>query len=117
MDMQTYGVLHEHLGRACSSVRSLLTVHDMVVSSILRWGSDLQRDQWLVPLSSGAVVAAFAISEPNAGSDVSGVETRGDPEEDGFRINGRKKWITFGQIAGVFLVLAKVEGKPTTFLI
>jgi glutaryl-CoA dehydrogenase (non-decarboxylating) len=117
MDMQTYGVLHEHIGRACSSVRSLLTVHDMVVSSILRWGSDQQRGQWLVPLSSGAVVAAFAISEPNAGSDVSGVETRGDPENGGFRINGRKKWITFGQIAGVFLVLAKVEGKPTTFLI
>lgn len=117
MDMQTYGVLHEQIGRACSSVRSLLTVHDMVVLSILRWGSDLQREQWLPPLRSGALIAAFAISEPNAGSDVSGVETRGDPEKDGFRINGRKKWITFGQIAGVFLILAKVDGKPTTFLL
>ena len=117
MDMQTYGVLHEHIGSACSSVRSLLTVHDMVALSISRWGSDLQREQWLAPLTSGALVAAFAISEPNAGSDVGGVETRGAPEEGGFRINGCKKWITFGQIAGVFLVLAKVEGKPTTFLI
>jgi glutaryl-CoA dehydrogenase (non-decarboxylating) len=117
MDMQAYGALHEEIGRACSSVRSLLTVHDMVVCSILRWGSDLQREQWLAPLRSGALIAAFAISEPNAGSDVSGIETRGDPEKDGFRINGQKKWITFGQIAGVFLVLAKVEGKPTTFLI
>jgi len=117
MDMQTYGALHEQIGRACSSVRSLLTVHDMVVLSILRWGSDLQRERWLAPLRSGALIAAFAISEPNAGSDVSGVETRGDPERDGFRINGRKKWITFGQIAGVFLILAKVDGKPTTFLI
>lgn len=117
MDMQTYGALHEQIGRACSSVRSLLTVHDMVVLSILRWGSDLQREQWLPPLRSGASIAAFAISEPNAGSDVSGVETRGDPEKDGFRINGRKKWITFGQIAGVFLILAKVDGKPTTFLL
>jgi glutaryl-CoA dehydrogenase (non-decarboxylating) len=117
MDMQTYGVLHEEIGRACSSVRSLLTVHDMVVFSILRWGSDLQRERWLAPLRSGALIAAFAISEPNAGSDVNGVETRGDPEKDGFRINGRKKWITFGQIAGVFLVLAQVEGKPTAFLI
>lgn len=117
MDMQTYGVLHEQIGRACSSVRSLLTVHDMVVLSILRWGSDLQREQWLPPLRSGALIAAFAISEPNAGSDVSGVETRGDPEKDGFRINGRKKWITFGQIADVFLILAKVDGKPTTFLL
>jgi alkylation response protein AidB-like acyl-CoA dehydrogenase len=117
MDMQTYGVLHEQIGCACSSVRSLLTVHDMVVLSILRWGSDLQREQWLPPLRSGALIAAFAISEPNAGSDVSGVETKGDPEKDGFRINGRKKWITFGQIAGVFLILAKVEGKPTTFLL
>lgn len=117
MDMQTYGALHEQIGRACSSVRSLLTVHDMVVLSILRWGSDLQREQWLPPLRSGALIGAFAISEPNAGSDLSGVETRGDPERNGFRINGRKKWITFGQIAGVFLVLAKVEGKPTTFLL
>src|SRR5882757_6553305 len=46
MDMVTYGALHEEMGRACSSVRSLLTVHDMVCLSILRWGSEALRERW-----------------------------------------------------------------------
>jgi len=56
-------------------VRSLLIVYDMVAAlSISRWRSDPQREQWLAPLTSGALLGAFAISEPDAGSDV-GVET------------------------------------------
>ena len=117
MDMVTYGALHEEMGRACSSVRSLLTVHDMVCLSILRWGSEALRERWLRPLARGEVTGALAISEPNAGSDVNGIEANAEPRAGGFVLNGEKKWITFGQIAGVFAVLARSEGRPTAFLI
>jgi glutaryl-CoA dehydrogenase (non-decarboxylating) len=117
MDMVTYGMLHEEMGRACSSVRSLLTVHDMVCFSILRWGNDELRQKWLPRLSRGELTAALGISEPNAGSDLNGVQTVARQDGDAFILTGKKKWITFGQIAGVFLVLAKGAGGPTTFLV
>jgi alkylation response protein AidB-like acyl-CoA dehydrogenase len=117
MDMVTLGILHEETGRACSSVRSLLTVHGMASQSIWRWGSEALRERWLRPLATGEVIGAFAISEPNAGSDVNGIETVAEPRADGFLLNGKKKWITFGQIAGVYVVLTKSHGKPTTFVI
>lgn len=117
MGMVTYGALHEEIGRACSSVRSLLTVHDMAAFTIFRWGSEAQREKWLQPLRKGEVSGAFAISEPNAGSDVNGVETSARPVASGFILDGQKKWITCGQIAGVFVVLASSEGKSIAFLI
>jgi glutaryl-CoA dehydrogenase (non-decarboxylating) len=115
--MVTYGALHEEIGRACSSVRSLLTVHDMASFTIFRWGSEAQRAKWLRALASGRVTGAFAISEPNAGSDVNGIETTAEPTSQEFVLEGHKKWTTFGQIAGVFVVLARSEGRPTAFLI
>ena len=117
LDMVTYGALHEEIGRACSAVRSLLTVHDMAAFSIFRWGNAAQRSKWLDPLCRGEASGAFAISEPNAGSDVNGIETTAEPTSDGFVLNGRKKWITCGQIAHVFVVLARSKNGPTALLI
>jgi glutaryl-CoA dehydrogenase (non-decarboxylating) len=116
-DMITYGLLTEEIGRGCSSVRSLLTVHDMVAHAIQRWGSAEQRQSFLPSLSRGNVLGALALSEPNAGSDAGGVETTAADSNYGWVINGHKKWTTFGQIAGLFLVLAKFEGQPTAFLV
>lgn len=116
-DMITYGLLTEEIGRGCSSVRSLLTVHDMVAHAIQRWGSAEQRQRFLPALSRGNVLAALALSEPGAGSDAGGVETTATDSNYGWVLNGHKKWTTFGQIAGLFLVLAKFEGQPTAFLV
>ncbi|AKU20914.1 acyl-CoA dehydrogenase family protein [Massilia sp. MB5] len=117
MDMLTLGALHEEIGRACSAVRSLLTVHGMAAHAILRWGSAEQRERWLAALAAGRVLGALAVSEPNAGSDIGGVETEARPAGEGFVLNGRKKWITCGQLAGVFIVLAHSEGKPVAFAV
>jgi glutaryl-CoA dehydrogenase (non-decarboxylating) len=117
MDMVTYGTLHEEIGRSCSSVRSLLTVNDMAAFTIFRWGSQLQRRTWLPALSAGAVIGALAISEPNAGSDVSGIETMAELDADTFVLNGQKKWITCGEIAGIFIVLTRSQFGPTAFVI
>jgi alkylation response protein AidB-like acyl-CoA dehydrogenase len=117
IDMITYGILTEELGRGCSSVRSLLTVHDMVCQALVRWGSKGQREQFLPRLVSGEILGAFALSEPNAGSDAKGIATTAEKDGDEYVLNGRKRWITFAQIADLFLVFLQCEGKPTAFLL
>ncbi len=117
MNMLTYGLLNEEIGRGCSSLRSLLTVHGMVAQAILKWGSKEQRAEWLSRLASGEVLAAFALTEPAAGSDARSLAATATLEGDTYRLNGRKKWITFGQIAGLFLVFAKCEERVAAFLV
>lgn len=117
LDMISYGLLHEEFGKGCSSLRCLLTVHDMVTLAIQRWGSAVQRAEWLPRLARGEVIGAFAVSEPGVGSDAGGVESTAVLLDDTFTLNGAKKWITFGQIADVFLVLAKSGGKATALLV
>lgn len=116
-DMITVGLLHEEAGRACSSVRSLLTVHGMVAQSVLRWGSGLLTERWLSRLARGEVIGAYGLTEPNVGSDAQSVETQAESVGDWYVLNGRKKWISFGQIADVFLIFARCQGKPTAFLV
>ncbi len=116
-DMITYGLLTEEIGKACSSVRSLLTVHDMVAHAIKRWGSAGQRERYLPRMAKGELLGALALSEPNAGSDAKAVETAAVQDGDSWILNGRKKWTTFGQLAGLFLVLAQADGKATAFLV
>ncbi|MCC5658369.1 acyl-CoA dehydrogenase family protein [Nostoc sp. XA010] len=117
MDMITFGILNEEMGRGCSSVRSLLTVHNMVSQALCKWGNKSQKDYWLPKLALGEIIAAFALSEPNVGSDAKSVETTATFVGDAYILNGQKKWITYGQIADVFLVFAKCDGKPTAFLV
>src|SRR5215217_5710223 len=95
-DMITLGLLHEEVGRACSSVRSLLTVHGMVAQSVLRWGSGLLKERWLGRLARGEVIGAYGLTEPNVGSDAQSVETQAERVRDLYVLNGRKKWISFG---------------------
>jgi len=117
MDMITYGLLNEEIGRGCSSLRSLLTVHSMVAYALCRWGNKSQKEYWLPKLASGKVIAAFALSEPNVGSDAKSIESTATLSGDSYIVNGQKKWITYGQIADVFLVFAQYSGKPSAFLV
>ena len=117
MDMITFGLLIEQIGSGCSSLRSLLTVHCMVAHTILKWGSASQKEYWLPKMASGEIIAAFALSEPDVGSDAKSVQTTATPSGDAYVLNGQKKWITYGQIADVFLVFAQCEGKPAAFLV
>ncbi|MEP6911792.1 MAG: acyl-CoA dehydrogenase family protein [bacterium] len=117
MDAVTLGLLSEEIGRGCSSVRSLLTVHHMVTLGISRWGTGEQKDQWLQRLASGEAIAAFGLSEPNVGSDARRVETSATLDGNAYILNGEKKWITAGQVADVFLIFAQSEGNPCAFLV
>jgi glutaryl-CoA dehydrogenase (non-decarboxylating) len=116
-DAITFGLLNEEIGRGCSSVRSLLTVHTMVSQAILRWGSGQQKDHWLPRLASGEIIGAFALSEPDVGSDAKSVTTTVTRHKGCFLLNGCKKWITYGQIADLFLLFAQCDGQPTAVLV
>ncbi|MBY0207125.1 MULTISPECIES: acyl-CoA dehydrogenase family protein [Paenibacillus] len=117
LDNVTLGILNEEMGRGCSSVRSLLTVQGMVALGILRWATESQKDYWLPKLASGEVLASFGLTEPNVGSDAKSIETTAVLDGDEYVLNGQKKWITMGQISGMFLIFAKYDGKPTAFLV
>lgn len=117
LDWVQYGLVTEEFGRGCSSVRSLLTVHGMVAHTIARWGNQASKERWLPELAAGRAIGALGLSEPNAGSDARGIETTARQVGDEFVVNGTKRWITFGQIADVFLILTQCEGKPTAFLL
>ncbi|MFF2175848.1 acyl-CoA dehydrogenase family protein [Lysinibacillus sp. NPDC058147] len=117
MDQISLAILNEEIGRGCSSTRSLLTVHGMVSLAILKWGTIAQKETWLPKLAIGELIGAFALTEPNVGSDAKNIEMTAVEEWDSFVISGKKKWITFGQIADLFLVFAQVDGKPSAFLV
>jgi alkylation response protein AidB-like acyl-CoA dehydrogenase len=106
IDGQTFVGLNEALGAGCSSLRSVLTVHSMVTYAINRWGTPPQKERWLPRLASGELVGAFALTEPEAGSDIGANSTTAVSVDGGFVLNGTKRWITYGQRADVFLVLA-----------
>ncbi|MBB5873485.1 alkylation response protein AidB-like acyl-CoA dehydrogenase [Allocatelliglobosispora scoriae] len=117
MDMVTLGEIHEEVGRGCSSVRSLLTVHTMAAWTVLRWGTPTQREEWGRALASGEALGAFCLTEPEAGSDAAAIQTSATPSHGGWVINGVKKWITNGQRADVYLVFARVNGTIGAFLV
>lgn len=116
-DMVTLGLAAEELGRGCSSLRSLLTVQGMVSHAMLRWGSAAQKQHWIPRLASGATIGALALSEPNTGSDAEGIETTAAQVEGGYVLRGTKQWVTYGQIADLFLVFARLDGKPSAFVV
>ncbi|GKU80234.1 acyl-CoA dehydrogenase family protein [Paenibacillus sp. L3-i20] len=117
LDNITLGILNEEIGRGCSSVRSLLTVHGMAGLAILRWGTESQKDYWLPKLAAGEVIGAFGLTEPEVGSDAKSMETTALLQDEHYIVNGKKKWITMGQIADIFLLFAKCDGKPTAFIV
>lgn len=117
LDMVTYGLLSEELGRTCQSVRNFVAVEDMVCLALSSWGTTAQRERWLPGITAGTVLAAFALTEPDIGSDAASITTTAAPDGDSVLLNGTKKWISFAQIADLYLVFAQYQGKHTAFLV
>ena len=103
----------EVIGGHCSSTAVFVNAHHSIgIRALLLFGTEEQKRQWLPPLASGAKLAAFALTEPEAGSDASNVQTTATPTPDGrsYVLNGTKRWITNGGIAGVLTVIARTPG-------
>ncbi|HEY8141430.1 MAG TPA: acyl-CoA dehydrogenase family protein [Kofleriaceae bacterium] len=88
-------------------LRCALTIQDSVVQALVRFGSDEQRARWLEPLCRGEAIAAFALTEPDAGSDIRALSTRARRRGDDWIITGKKGWITSAPHADLILVWAR----------
>src|SRR5260370_20487653 len=94
--MSRLGALHEEVGRGCSSLRSLLTVHSMVTFSLARWGSDEAKREWLDRLVSGEILASFCLTGPDAGNDIAALNATATPRHEGDMLHRLKKMNTRG---------------------
>jgi alkylation response protein AidB-like acyl-CoA dehydrogenase len=117
MDALTWGLLCEEIGRGSASLLSLLTVHSMVASALVKWGTRHQCATWLPKLATGERIIAFGLTEPEIGSDAMNVQSEAVLDDGDYVISGRKRWISFGQVADAFLIFAQVDGRSTAFLV
>jgi len=109
LDHVTYGTLLAQLAGTWASLRSMISTSNLVLSIIAERGSAEQRERFLPGLIRGDTLAFFGLTEPNVGSDASGVETRAerDPARGGWRLRGRKLYISNGVHADLGVVFAR----------
>jgi alkylation response protein AidB-like acyl-CoA dehydrogenase len=118
-----YCIMQEEIGRGCASTATFIGAHQSIgASGIYMFGTEEQKQKYLVPLAEGRMIGAYALTEPNAGSDAFATETTAEEKKDHFLLNGRKIFITNGSFADVFTVFAKTtgegnDGKVSTFIV
>lgn len=118
LDPLHYGLFTEVIGKACSSTRAMLTVHTSLVGeTLIRWGNTLLKERFLPAMAKGKMLASFALTEPEVGSNARGVKTSYKFQGGHYLISGRKKWITLAGIADLFLVVASEGDNITAFLV
>jgi acyl-CoA dehydrogenase len=106
-DMLSAVIISEELVAVGASVGICLCGAATGAEMLEEYGTETQKRQYLEPITSGDLISAIAITEPNVGSDVASLETRAVPRDDGFELNGSKIFISNGSIAGFVTVLAK----------
>lgn len=112
MSQYAYCRTVEAISRRCGSTALFINAHQSVgLKALLLFGTEAQKKKWLPPLAQGKYLAAFSLTEPNAGSDAAGIQTRAvyNKEKKSWCINGRKQWTTNGAIAEVLTVMARTE--------
>jgi glutaryl-CoA dehydrogenase len=118
IDNISYGLLMQELERGDSGLRSFASVQGaLVMYPILAFGSEAQKERWLPLLASGRAIGCFALTEPDYGSDPSGMITRAVRQGGDYLLSGVKTWITNGTVADVALVWAKLDGVIRGFLL
>lgn len=117
-DNITYGLIMQELERGDSGIRSFASVQSsLCMYPILTFGSQAQRDKYLPGMAKGEIIGCFGLSEPDHGSDPSGMETKATPDGDGWVLNGRKRWITNGNLAHIAIVWAKTPDGIRGFVV
>src|SRR5476651_1811645 len=108
----SYGLITREIERVDSGYRSAMSVQSsLVMHAIYAYGSEEQRQKYLAKLATGEWVGCFGLTEPNHGSDPSGMETRAKSVDGGFVLKGSKMWITNSPVADVFIVWAKNDSQ------
>ncbi len=108
-DKPTYALVNEELAYGSLAVATALSVHCLATSCIAQFGSKAVQDDWLPDMADGRPVGAFALSEPQAGSNPREMSTTARRDGDEYVIDGEKQWITNGKRSGVVIVFAKTD--------
>jgi acyl-CoA dehydrogenase len=103
----TLCLIREELARTCVAAEELFAIQGLGSYPILRAGSERQKATWLPPLARGEQVPAFALTEPDAGSDAAALQTRAERDGDGWRLTGVKRFISNAPVADLYVVFAK----------
>lgn len=119
LSQSAYCQLLEVLGHHCASTALFVNAHHSIgPRALVLFGTEEQQKQWLPKMVTGECISAFALTEPEAGSDAGNVQTMATPSPDGkgYLLNGEKRWITNGGIAESLIVMARtpVEGSTET---
>lgn len=126
LSQQNYCRIMEVIGGHCAATAVFVNAHHSIgLRALQLFGTPEQQSAWMKPLASGEKIAAFALTEPEAGSDAANVQTAAVPTLDGrgYVLNGQKRYITNGGIAQVLTVMARTpdphdpDGKVTAFLV
>jgi alkylation response protein AidB-like acyl-CoA dehydrogenase len=109
-DYTAYALAMEEIAAGCASCATLMSVHNSVgCGPILKFGTDSQRQTFLPALASGEMIGAFALTEPQAGSEAHNLKTRAELKNGQWVINGSKQFVTNGQRAGMVIVFAVTD--------
>lgn len=107
LDYVSLGVCCEELEYCDTSLRVIMSVHMGLNSlTLLSWGTEEQKQKYLVPQAKGEKIGTFGLTEPNAGSDVVGLQSTADDKGDHYLLNGEKMWISLAEVADTFLIFA-----------
>ena len=109
-DFLSYVLVLEELSRADAGVGVTVAVHTSAATlPILTFGTDEQKARFVPPLARGELIGAFALTEPDSGSDAGSLRTKAEQDGDEWVINGRKQWITNGGLGGTILLFARTD--------
>ena len=109
-DTVSYVLALSEVAYACAATAVVMSVHNSIVcESLLRFGTDEQKERFLRPLAAGEIIGAFSLTEPNAGSDAVSITSRAVRKGDSYVLNGTKTFITNGSICDYVLVAAYTD--------
>jgi alkylation response protein AidB-like acyl-CoA dehydrogenase len=110
MDTISYVLAMEELSKVDASASVVVSVNNSLVCwGLEKYGTEEQKQKYLVPLAKGEIIGAFCLSEPEAGSDATSQQTTAVDMGDHYLLNGTKNWITNGNSASVYLVIAQTD--------
>ncbi|MFJ7825663.1 acyl-CoA dehydrogenase family protein [Psychrobacillus sp. NPDC096623] len=110
MDYNSLAIVCEELERGDTAFRTAVSVHTGLNSmTLMQWGSEQQKQKYLVPQANGEKIGAFGLTEPGAGSDVAAMSTFAELDGDDYVLNGQKTWISLCDVADHFIVFAYTD--------
>jgi glutaryl-CoA dehydrogenase len=118
MNNIAYGLVLQELERGDSGLRSFASVQgSLCMYPIHAYGTDAQKERWLPAMAAGELIGCFGLTEPDFGSHVGGMLTRAERRGSGWVLNGTKRWITNGSVAGLAIIWAKTEDGVRGFVV